>query len=58
MRDIINYESVISQIITFESWSEVSKFLDTQVNIEYNNWVGKEEVVDRFLYILKNNFKD
>ena len=56
--DKINYERVISQIITFESWSEVSKFLDTQVKIEYNNWEGKEEVVDRFLYILKNNFKD
>ena len=56
--DKINYERVISQILTFESWSEVSKFLDTQVKIEYNNWEGKEEVVERFLYILKNNFKD
>ena len=56
--DKINYERVISQIITFESWSEVSKFLNTQVKIEYDNWEGKEEVVDRFLYILKNNFKD
>ena len=56
--DKINYERVISQIITFESWSEVSKFLNTQVRIEYDNWEGKEELVDRFLYILKNNFKD
>ena len=56
--DKINYERVISQILTFESWSEVSKFLNTQVKIEYNNWEGKEEVVERFLYILKNNFKD
>ena len=56
--DKINYERVISQIITFESWSEVTKFLNTQVKIEYNNWEGKEEVVERFLYILKNNFKD
>ena len=56
--DKINYERVISQIITFESWSEVSKFLNTQVKIEYNNWEGKEEVVERFLYILRNNFKD
>ena len=53
-----NYERVISQIITFESWSEVSKFLNTQVKIEYNNWEGKEDVVDRFLSILQNNFKD
>ena len=56
--DKINYERVISQIITFESWSEVSKFLNTQVKIEYNNWEGKEDVVDRFLSILQNNFKD
>ena len=56
--DKINYERVISQIITFESWSEVTKFLNTKVKIEYNNWEGKEEVVERFLYILKNNFKD
>ena len=54
----INYERVISQIVTFESWSEVSKFINTQVKIEYDNWEGKEEVVDRFLNILKNNFKD
>ena len=56
--DKINYERVISQIITFESWSEVQKFLNTQVKIEYNNWEGKEDVVDRFLSILQNNFKD
>ena len=56
--DKTNYEMVISQITKLESWSEVSKYLNTQVKIEYDNWESQEELVDRFLHILKNNFKD
>ena len=55
--DKINYERVISQIITFESWSEVSKFLDTQVKIEYNNWEGKEDYEERFMRLLAQFFE-
>ena len=55
--DIKNYERVLAQIITFESWTEVSHFIIKQVQIEYGNWEGKEEIVKRFLSILKKNFK-
>jgi hypothetical protein len=51
-----SYERVISQVITFESWEEVTVFLNQMVKPEYNSWKDKEEVEERFLTILKNNF--
>ena len=54
--DTVSYERVISQIITFESWEEVTAFLNQMVKPEYNSWKDKEEVEARFLSILQNNF--
>ncbi|MDB4227600.1 hypothetical protein N9799_02205, partial [Flavobacteriaceae bacterium] len=54
--DTASYERVISQIISFESWEEVTAFLNQMVKPEYNSWKGKEEVEARFLTILQNNF--
>ena len=50
------YDKVLSQIVTFESWAEVSTFLETQVKIEYNDWNDKEEIAKRFSTILKKHF--
>ena len=50
------YDKVLSQIVSFESWAEVSTFLETQVKIEYNNWHDKEEISKRFSTILKKHF--
>src|SRR5210317_225421 len=41
--DTKNYERVLAQVVTFDSWSEVSHFIEVQVQTEYNNWEGKEE---------------
>jgi hypothetical protein len=54
--DTNTYDKVLSQIVTFESWPEVSTFLETQVKIEYNDWNDKEEIAKRFLTILKKHF--
>ena len=51
-----SYERVISQIITYQSWEEVTAFLNQMVKPEYNGWKDKEEVEARFLTILQNNF--
>ncbi|MDB3968048.1 hypothetical protein N9392_01905 [Flavobacteriaceae bacterium] len=54
--DTVSYERVISQIITFERWDEVTAFINKMVKPEYNSWKDKEEVEVRFLSILQNNF--
>ena len=54
--DTNTYDKVLSQIVTFESWAEVSTFLETQVKIEYNDWNDKEEIAKRFSTILKKHF--
>ena len=54
--DTASYERVISQIITYQSWEEVTEFLNQIVKPEYNSWKDKEEVEARFLTILQNNF--
>ena len=51
-----SYERVISQIITYQSWEQVTAFLNQMVKPEYNGWKDKEEVEARFLTILQNNF--
>ena len=56
--DTKNYERVLAQVVTFDSWSEVSHFIKVQVQTEYNNWEGKEEIAERFFAILRKNFEE
>jgi hypothetical protein len=56
--DTKNYERVLAQVVTFDSWSEVSHFIKVQVQTEYNNWEGKEEIAGRFFAILRKNFEE
>ena len=56
--DKVFYERVISQIITFEKWTEVLKFIDNMVKPEYQNWKNKENHEEKFMAILKNSFRD
>ncbi len=54
--DASAYDKVISQIVTFETWTEVFNFIEDQVKTEYENWNEKEEIAERFLAILQKNF--
>lgn len=56
--DTKNYERVLAQVVTFDSWSEVFHFIEVQVQTEYNNWEGKEEIAERFFAILRKNFEE
>jgi hypothetical protein len=51
-----DYERVISQLNTFESFSNAKQFLIDIVKPDYSNWANKEEVEERFFQILENRF--
>ena len=55
--DTNNYERVLNQTLTLDSWAEVSNLISSKVKIEYNNWKGKEDIADRFLTVLQKSFK-
>jgi len=56
--DTKTYERVLAQVVTYETWEEVFSFLEAHVKTEYDNWTGKEEVVERFLNTLQKNFEN
>jgi hypothetical protein len=51
-----DYERVISQINTSSSFIEASKLIQKIVKPDYNNWIGKEEVEERFMEIIESKF--
>ena len=53
---VTDYEAVISQVLTYNSWDEVHDFIAFKVKIKYPLWKEKEAIEDRFMTILKNNF--
>lgn len=53
---VTDYEAVISQVLTFNSWDEIHDFIVFKVKIQYPHWKEKEAIEDRFMTILKNNF--
>lgn len=50
------YESVLSQIVTFDTWDEVKYFITIKVKTEYPHWNEKQAFEDRFMAILNNYF--
>jgi hypothetical protein len=51
-----DYNRVLSQLMTFDTFSEARDFIDTFVKPDYNNWEGKEEYADRFMEIVEKKF--
>lgn len=51
-----DYQRVLSQVNTMESYAAASVFLLENVKPDYNNWQGKDEFSDRFLAIIEKNF--
>lgn len=47
---------VISQLNTFDKYSEANDFVQNIVKPDYNNWAGKEEIEERFMHIIENKF--
>jgi len=51
-----DYERVMSQLNSFESFANAKEFLINIVKPDYNNWANKEEFEERFLQILESRF--
>ena len=54
---IEDYERVLSQLKTTNSFKEASHLIKDMVKPDYNNWEGKEEFEERFLNIIEGRFK-
>ena len=52
-----DYERVVSQIKTMNSYDDVLKLINTMVKPDYNNWSGKEEYEGRFMAIIERKFQ-
>ena len=51
-----DYNRVLSQLNTFESFDEAKGFIEDFVKPDYNNWDGKEEFENRFLEFIERKF--
>lgn len=51
-----DYNRVLSQLMTFDTYQEAKNFIDNMVKPDYNNWEGKEEYADRFMEIVEKRF--
>lgn len=51
-----DYNRVLSQINTFNSFYETRDFVQDMVKPDYNNWEGKQEYEDRFMDIIEKKF--
>ena len=51
-----DYNRVLSQLITFDTFQEAQSFIDDMVKPDYNNWEGKEEYETRFMDIVEKKF--
>ncbi|CAM3937347.1 hypothetical protein [Flavobacterium weaverense] len=51
-----DYNRVLSQLITFNTFYETRDFVQEMVKPDYNNWEGKQEYEDRFMDIIEKKF--
>tara|TARA_R110000868_G_scaffold97876_1_gene269294 strand:+ start:12538 stop:13284 length:747 start_codon:yes stop_codon:yes gene_type:complete len=51
-----DFERVISQINTAGSFIEASKLIQKVIKPDYNNWIGKEDIEERFMEIIATKF--
>lgn len=51
-----DFNRVVSQIGTFDTFVEVQNFVDTLVKPDYNNWEGKTDYEKRFMFFMQRKF--
>lgn len=51
-----DYDRVISQLITIKTYQEAKSFIENMVKPDYNNWLQKDEIADRFMEIIEARF--
>lgn len=51
-----DYDRVMSQLTTMDSFEEISDFIENIIKPDYNNWEGKEDYEARFLDTISQKF--
>jgi hypothetical protein len=51
-----DFNRVISQLNTFDTFEEAKNFINEMVIPDYNYWVGKEEYLERFMEVVEKKF--
>ena len=51
-----DYNRVISQISTLDTFDEAQEFVDSMVKPDYNNWEGKDDYAARFMNLIEKKF--
>lgn len=51
-----DYNRVLNQLITYNSFYETRDFILEMVKPDYNNWEGKEDYEERFMEIIEKKF--
>ncbi len=51
-----DYNRVLSQLMTFDTYDEARGFIDDMVKPDYNDWQGKDEYAERFMDIVEKRF--
>lgn len=52
-----DYDRVLSQVNTAQTFVEVEQLIQNQVKPDYNHWEGKEEMENRFMEIIEGKFQ-
>ena len=51
-----DYNRVMNQLITYDSFEEAQNFIEDMVKPDYGDWQGKEEYEQRFIEIIEKKF--
>ncbi|WP_372757083.1 hypothetical protein [Mariniflexile sp.] len=51
-----DYERVMTQLKSIDTYENAQQFIVEIVKLDYNNWVGKEDVEARFLQIIESKY--
>ena len=51
-----DYNRVLNQLITYDSFEEAESFIEDMVKPDYNGWEGKEDYSKRFIEIIEKKF--
>jgi hypothetical protein len=52
-----DFNRVLSQLNSFDSFDEAKNFIDDMVKPDYNNWQGNEDYAERFMELIENKFQ-
>jgi len=52
-----DFNRVLSQLNSFDSFDEAKNFIDDMVKPDYNNWQGNEDYAERFMELIEHKFQ-